>query len=387
MSYKRLFSASLEAAPGRLHFAAHSHHLWPDASRAGHLEAWEDAARLADRKWDRALGEVWREAQDAVAAELRLPDPASIAFGANTHELLTRLVSAREERPLRVLASSGEFHAFRRQAQRWAESGRIRLETVPLEPFDSFRERFCAAAESGGFDLLMLSHIFFQTGWVLEGLERLAGFAAPGGPWLVLDGYHAFMAIEADLSAIADRAFYLGGGYKYAMTGEGLGFLHAPAGFALRPELTGWFAEFAALSAPPGGGVAYATDARRFLGATFEPTALYRFTAVRRMLAREGLDTRAVNAHLAPLRVMLEADIAAGRAGRLGEAVLLNPYREGRANARFLALRHPEAQAWREALGARDVITDARAEVLRIGLGLYHDPEDVAKFCATARTL
>ena len=56
VSFKDLFSKSLGAAPGRLHFAAHSHHLWPDASFAGQVECWDDAARLADHKWDAGDG-------------------------------------------------------------------------------------------------------------------------------------------------------------------------------------------------------------------------------------------------------------------------------------------------------------------------------------------
>jgi hypothetical protein len=49
LNFKHLFSRSLAADPSRLHFAAHSHHLWPDSSYDGHMQAWEDAARLADR--------------------------------------------------------------------------------------------------------------------------------------------------------------------------------------------------------------------------------------------------------------------------------------------------------------------------------------------------
>src|SRR5690349_17181121 len=94
-SYKRLFSRSLKAAPRRLHFCAHSHHLWPDASYDGHMEAWDDAARLADRKWERIFGEVVPEAQTHVARELNLPDPKTIAFAPSTHELLVRLFSAK----------------------------------------------------------------------------------------------------------------------------------------------------------------------------------------------------------------------------------------------------------------------------------------------------
>jgi hypothetical protein len=45
-------------------------------------------------------------------------------------------------------------------------------------------------------------------------------------------------------------------------------------------------------------------------------------------------------------------------------------------------LRHPDAVQWKEALMAANIITDARDDVLRIGLGLYHEPEDVPAFCA-----
>ncbi len=77
MSFKPLFAKSLGAAPGRLHFAAHSHHLWPDASFEGQVECWEDAARLADNKWDKVMDAVWPEAQGHVAAELGSGDPSS----------------------------------------------------------------------------------------------------------------------------------------------------------------------------------------------------------------------------------------------------------------------------------------------------------------------
>ena len=65
-SYKHLFSRALAASPGRIHFAAHSHHLWPDASYEGHLAAWDDAALLADRKWEKVFGEVIPEDRKSV---------------------------------------------------------------------------------------------------------------------------------------------------------------------------------------------------------------------------------------------------------------------------------------------------------------------------------
>lgn len=380
-NYKRLFAKALAAAPGRLHFAAHSHHLWPDASFEGQVRAWEDAAALADRKWGRVMGEIWPAAQAEIAAELRLPDPSTVVFAPNTHELLVRLVSARSPRRLRVLSSDGEFHSFRRQAARWVESGRFDLETIATEE-PGFAERFLARARDGAFDLIFVSQVMFGSGMVFDGLAELAALARPEGPWVVVDGYHAFMAVETDLSGVADRLFYLAGGYKYAMAGEGAAFLHAPPGFGARPEITGWYAEFADLERTPGR-IGFPADAQRFLGATFDPSGLYRFLAVRRMLAAEGLSTDAVNAHVAGLRQRMLAAIAASP---LAMAELLNPPGEG-PQARFLALRSPHAVRWAEDLLARDVVTDVRGDVIRIGFGLYQDEGDVDAFAERCRDL
>jgi selenocysteine lyase/cysteine desulfurase len=380
-SYKRLFSRALAAAPGRLHMAAHSHHLWPDASFAGQVDAWEDAARLADRKWERVMGEVWPAAQGQVAAELRLPDPSTVAFAPNTHELLVRLVSALPPGRRRVLASDGEFHSFRRQAARWDEIGRIELETVPTAGGD-FEARFLARARADGWDLIFVSQVMFGSGLVLRRLAELAALARPDGPWVVIDGYHGFMALETDLSGIADRVFYLAGGYKYAMAGEGAAFLHAPPGFGARPEVTGWYAEFADLERAPSG-VAFPVDARRFLGATFDPSGLYRFVEVRRMLAAEGLTTAIVSDHVAALRDRLLVRLSETP---LAGAELLNPPGAG-PQARFLAFRSPQAAAWSRGLAAADVVVDIRGEVLRLGLGLYHDADDIDRLVAKLRSL
>jgi selenocysteine lyase/cysteine desulfurase len=126
------------------------------------------------------------------------------------------------------------------------------------------------------------------------------------------------------------------------------------------------------LSLPPGS-VGYAKDARRFLGATFDPSALYRFTAVRRMLAENRLTTANISSHVAALQEQLLAGISNMT---LARAELLNPL-DGKPHARFLAFRSPEAQRWYADLKAENCITDVRGDVLRIGFGIYQDEEDV----------
>ncbi|MEZ0497011.1 aminotransferase class V-fold PLP-dependent enzyme [Sphingomonas sp. IW22] len=379
-SWKHLFQRALAAAPDRLHMAAHSHHLWPDASWLGQQAAWEDAARLADTKWRRVMDEIWPAAQAHVARELGLPDPDTVCFSGNTHDFLIRIASAVDRRPIRILATDGEFHSFTRQVARWVEAGEAVLETVPCD--DALEAQMIERALSGEHDLIVVSHVAFGTGRVFGALDQVAAVARPDGPWVVVDGYHGFMAVETDLSAIAPHAFYTAGGYKYAMSGEGIGLLHAPPGFASRPVLTGWYAAFDDLSAPPGG-VGYAPDARRFLGATFDPSGLYRFVAVRDMLAREGLSTAVISAHVATLREQL---IIGLDGSPLGDAELVNAPGIG-PQARFLALRSPRAAEWQATLLSHDVITDLRGDVLRIGLGLYHDARDIDAFCMVARQI
>jgi selenocysteine lyase/cysteine desulfurase len=384
LNFKGLFSRSLGADPARLHFAAHSHHLWPDASLDGQMQAWNDAARLVDRKWNKVMDEVWPAAQAEVAAELGTGDPAAIVFAPNTHQLLVSLFAAVSETwPIRLLTSDGEFHSARRQFARWEESGAATVERIPVEPFETFSSRFLEAAEAGRHDFIFVSQLMFGSGRTFDRVEELAALMRPGGPWVVIDGYHAFMALDRPFGGEpAKSAFYLGGGYKYAMSGEGCAFLHAPPGFGPRPRITGWFAEFEDLTLPPGT-VGYARDASRFLGATFDPSALYRFTAVRRMLAENGLTTATISGHVEGLQRKLIEEIGATA---LGEAAFLNPL-DNKPHARFLAFRTPNAQRWYAELQSKNVITDVRGDVLRIGFGLYQDEDDVSDLVRHLREL
>jgi selenocysteine lyase/cysteine desulfurase len=376
LSFKALFTRSLSADPNRLHFASHSHHLWPDASFAGQVAAWNDAARLADHKWDKIMGEVWPEAQGHVARELGTDDAGAVVFSANTHDFLVRLVTAapaQSQGPLRVLTTDGEFHSARRQFARWAEAGWIAVEHIAVEPFETLSERFLAAARAGNHDLILVSQVLFGSGRIFDRVEELARLATPDGPWVVVDGYHAFMALDRPLGPdAASSAFYLGGGYKYAMAGEGCAFLHAPACFGDRPPVTGWFAEFEDLTLPPGS-VGYAKDASRFMGATFDPSALYRFNAIQRTLIEHDLTTARISAYVSELQAAMTAAVCDTA---LEQAQLLNPH-DGAEHARFLAFRSSRAQAWWRQLMDANCVTDVRGDVLRIGFGIYQDTDDV----------
>jgi kynureninase len=370
VSWKAHFGRFLGAAPGRLHAAAHSHHPWPDVSFDAHQQAWLDAAELMDDKWDRVFGEVIPEAQGHVARRLGLSDPATVAFAPSTHELLMRLLSCLPDR-LRVLTTDAEFHSFTRQMRRLEEEGRAELERMAAEPFGSFPDRFGEAVSRGGHDLVFFSHVHFNSGYVTPDLQAVLAAASPEA-LVVVDGYHGFMAVPTDLSTIEERAFYMAGGYKYAMAGEGACFLHCPPGWCPRPRDTGWFAGFQGMTDAQGGAVPYAADGSRFLGATLDPAPLYRFNAVQRWLDELGLTVDAIHAHVGRLQKLL-----LDRLGERWQAALTPGGSEVDDRGNFLTFRLPDSENVYRGLHDAGVITDYRDDRLRIGLGLYHDESDV----------
>ncbi len=380
------FSRFRAADPRRLHFAAHSHHPWPDATEPAHARAWADAAALADRKWDKVFDEVVPKAQAHVARLLSLSDPRQVAFAPNTHEFVARIYSCFDaDKPLRVLTSAHEFHSFRRQTRRLQESGRLVVEEIPVEPWETFDARFAAAARGAKWDLIWLSHVFFDSGFVVRDLEAICA-AAPAEAVVCIDGYHAFCALPVDLSRVQARAFYLAGGYKYAMSGEGACFLAIPPGNTLRPADTGWFASFDTLSSAPGAAVPYAKDAFRFWGATFDPSGLYRFNAAMDWLASTGATIGDVHVHSMRLQKhFLDGLLRLGVAG-LAPHHLVPPAGAPRGN--FLAFDVDGAQDAHRRIAAQNVIIDRRDRRLRFGFGVYHEESDVEKLlAAVARAL
>ncbi len=360
-----------ESIGDALHVTAHSHHPWPDVTRAAHLAYWEDSARLTNRKWqEKVFGEVVPRAQGHVARLLDLPDPKLVAFAPNTHEFVVRLYSCLDwSRPPRVLTSANEFHSFSRQTRRLEETGRLAVTRVPAEPYATFGERFQHAL-TGRFDMVFLSHVFFDSGFVVEGLEALLSRASPDAI-VAIDGYHAFLALPVEFARLGRQIFYMAGGYKYAQAGEGACFMSTPVGSGLRPVDTGWYADFGGLSGDQGDRVGYGEGAMRFWGSTFDASGLYRFNAVMRWLLELGVGPGEIHAHAAGLERRFLAGLAGAKLARLPFESLTPP--KGMPRGNFLTFDLADAEEVERRLAARAIIIDRRGTRLRFGFGVYHD--------------
>lgn len=371
LDVKKHFSRFLGMVPNRLHFAAHSHHYWPDASFDAQQLCWMDAARLADEKWGMIFSEVIPAVRQGIAKRLSLPDAGSIVFAGNTHELVTRLLSCFDaRRKIRILTTDSEFYSFRRQVDRLAEEGLVEVTAIAAEPFATFAQRFAEAA-AGDYDLVFFSHVFFNSGYVVPDLAAIVASVARAETLVCIDGYHGFMAVPTDLRAVADRVFYLSGGYKYAMAGEGVCFMHCPPAYAPRPRNTGWFAEMDSLSASKTGRVDYESGGARFYGSTLAPDGLYRLRGVFEWLDHEGIDVAAIHHHV----MGLQEDFLRHLPETLSGDMLL--VKDGVRRGHFLTFQTPQAASLQERMKEQGIVTDNRGDRLRFGFGIYHDRRDV----------
>ena len=380
------FSKFRAAAPERINLACHSHHDWPDVTLKAQEQGWRDAARLTGDKWDVVFGEVIPRVQAALATHLGLAGGNTIAVAPNTHEFVRRLLSCfPADRPTRILTSDAEFHTARRQLERLEEDGLVSVTRIAAEPFATFPQRFRTACAQATYDLVFVSQVFFTSAATSGDFAALAAAVPARETYLVIDGYHGFMARPTDLSKVADRAFYMAGGYKYAMAGEGCVFMHCPPGYGARPRDTGWFADFGSLAVPPGKTVGYPEDAYRFLGATFDPSGLYRMAAVFDWLAAEGLDAGDVHRHAQALMGQFLDAIAPMKIEGLGRGDMITPFGGDAAHGNFLTFRTERAGEIETKLAKAHIQVDHRGDRLRFGFGICLSAADIERAVARIR--
>jgi kynureninase len=359
----------------RVLLSGHSHQAWPDVALRGQQQAFHDAARWVDDKWQHAFA----RADDVRRgyASLIGCDSDEITLAGATHELVVRLLSALPlgHRP-RIVTTTGEFHTIRRQLARMEEDG-LEVVRVALDPLDSLAERVAAEVDdrtAGAF----VSSVLFESARIVPNLRAVQDACDRNGAVFLVDAYHQLNVVPMFVPEDGlDGAFVTGGGYKYCQLGEGCGFLRVPEGWEhLRPSITGWFAEFGVVidaasgtADPARDGVAYASGPDRFAGATYDPTSHYRASEVFRFFREMSLTPRLlreVSQHQVGLLIRefdaldLDASLIARDRNTSLERI-----------GGFLALRSAHAGSLKSALKERGVYTDSRGDILRLGPAPY----------------
>lgn len=338
----------------RILLTGHSHQAWPDVAFEAQQQAWLDAAELVDDVWDVAF----EQANDVRRGFARLMDdsPDRIALAPNTHELVVRFLSALplKKRP-KLITTDGEFHTIRRQLDRLAEEG-IEVVKVEAVPAATLAERLAAVVDDRTAAVLV-SAVLYTNAHTVPHLRAVLEVCERHGAELLVDAYHALNVVPFSLRKEGlERAYVVGGGYKYCQLGPGNAFLRFPADTTLRPVFTGWFSEFTDLTKAPSGRVEYGPGPARFAGATYDFTSHYRGARVFRFFEDQGLTVER-------LRELSQHQIEILAKGH-GLAAL-------EAVAGFLAIPTPDAPLLAQRLKDENIWTDYRGNMLRLGPAPY----------------
>lgn len=354
----------------RIFLSGHSHQAWPDVAEEGLLESFADAASAVDAKWALAEAKV-EEVRDGYRRFLGDPD-GEVAVGPSTHDFIVKLLSCLDlRRRPRVVTTEGEFHALRRQLDRLVEEG-LEVVRVRAEPVSTLAERLAAEVDDRTA-LVGVSAVLFMSAQVVPGLEATAIACERHGAELLVDAYHALGTIPFRIHELGlSRAWVTSGGYKYLQLGEGNAILRIPShGHDVRPAITGWFAEFELLTEQRHDphAVAYGSPASRFAGGTYDPASAYRGARVFRFFDDQGITPELLHeSYQHQLEVLADAFDALALPGDVIDRDR-NVATTGLGG--FLSLVIPRAGAARAALTARGVLTDSRADRLRVGPAPY----------------
>lgn len=378
MSYKNLYQHFLQKHGDVLHMASHSHHFWPDCTREATLQYWDDTARYSDKKWDLIFSSKIPQLQKYVAKHLGISRPDHLVFAPNTHDLVIRLLSTLDfKNKPKILTTDGEFHSFSRQVRRLEEEKCVEVTRIASYPNSNFLSEFKNALEKNSYDLIFISHVFFNSGTSIGDLNEIVKFAHKHGK-IVIDGYHSYFALPINLKEIEDRIYFMAGHYKYAQGGEGLCFMSVPPGED-RPLITGWFAEFEAL-ASKSGEVTYPRHAGRYLGSTMDFTPLYRALSVYELFEEKNISVAIIHQHIQKLQDRFLQIINELKHPLINSKNLLTNGKD--LQGHFLAFDLKDVAICQEVskhLTGAGILTDARGAILRFGFGLYQDIEDLER--------
>ena len=355
----------------RILLTGHSHQAWPDVAFEAQQQAWLDAAEYVDDVWEKAFEKA--HAVRRGFARLMDDSPDRIALAPNTHELVGRFLSALplKKRP-KLITTDGEFHTIRRQLDRLAEEG-IEVVKVAALPAATLADRMAKVVDDRTAAVLV-SAVLYTNAHIVPSLKATLEACERHGAELLVDAYHALNVVSFSLKKEGlERAYVVGGGYKYCQLGPGNAFLRFPADCSLRPVFTGWFSEFTDLTKAPGGRVEYGPGPARFAGATYDYTSHYRAAAVLGFFEKHRVTPerlRELNQH--------QIEVLASGLGIETEVPL-------HSIGGFLAIRARDAATLQRALRDRSVWTDYRGDTLRLGPAPYVTDEQVSEAAEALR--
>jgi kynureninase len=245
-----LFSRAL-ARTGEIYLANHSLGRPLDQTADDIREALDLWYTNMDAAWEAWLGE--RDAYRARLARLiGRADPRAVVPKTSAAQGLRAVINSLPHRTPSIVATRGEFDSIDFVLKAYAHRGRARLTWVPCDEHARFDADRIIAAVTPGTDLVVISRVFFATGQILEGIDRVIAHAHALNARVLVDAYHSAGVLPESMDDLGCDAM-IGGNYKYtrgltgacwlALSDDMLAPTGVPEPDRPAPVDTGWFAK------------------------------------------------------------------------------------------------------------------------------------------------
>jgi selenocysteine lyase/cysteine desulfurase len=352
----------------RLLFTGHSHQAWPDEAFEGIKEYMRMVAEQVDKKWDFGF-----EKTEIIRDYLRnyYDDPAGkYCREQNTHVLLVSWLSSLnlKNKP-KIITTTGEFHSMYRQLRRLEEEG-LEIVYLPHEDDNKLLEAIRQNLDERTA-AVMLSRVYFETAEINTKLSEIAQVAKKADVPVMIDDYHGTNVVPLSFKEKQlEHVYLLIGGYKYMQWGEANCFLRYPEDCNLRPVITGWFSAFEQLDHPRDDQpVSFDDGDQKFATATYDPISQFRGAAATEFFQKQGLTPEVLRKQYSSQLLYLRDLFDEKNFEDSGiEHANTRPIDE---TGGFLALRSEKARNLRAMLLEKNIFTDARDDILRIGPAPY----------------
>lgn len=361
-------------AVGRTTFLG-THTLAPIGRRARaaidrFLDAWQEKAS-AERLWFEDIIPEMRRLEGLYASVIGA-DPAEVAL---TPSISTGLSSLQSTFPFtgerrQVVLSRDEFPA---DSLVWLAAEARGAEVVWV---DARTPTAFLGAVGERTAVVSASRVSYLDGAVLD-VDALAAGCRAAGAALVVDDYHGSGVLPLDVHANGCDAL-VGGPLKYLLGGPGVAFLYVRADrvAAMRPTITGWFAQ-ADFFAFDGSAIDWPASAQRFALGTPAPASIFAAAAGLEIVTEVGVAR--IRA-----RVLELTDHVIARADDAG-LVVRTPVAHAERGG-MVAIEVPESKGVLHALLAEGVVVDERHGALRVAPHFFSSEDDVdALFAALDR--
>lgn len=217
----------------------------------------EDIARFASL-WQRDMDSAWgawlaeiHAFRQMLARVLGLSPADAVvpktSAGQGLRAVLNALPPSRSGGPHQIVATRAEFDSIDFILKTYQTKGRVEIRWVDTRD-GLVHEDDVIRAIGSRTDLVIVSHVVFATGQLLDRVGDIVSAAHAAGALCLVDMYHSAGVVPLDMPSIG-ADFAIGGSYKYFRGGPGAGWLAIqPRHLAteqptLRTLDTGWFAK------------------------------------------------------------------------------------------------------------------------------------------------